>query len=294
MGIFDRPISVYNGVKDVTGIVRTLRVFLNGDRYAQRVQAVRSEQDDQIRRSLKNSLPAATISGVFHPVRGKDNLVSHSGLLCIDIDGKDNPTVSLAEMRRVLSSLPYVAYAALSVGGNGMFAIIPIENPDRHVQHFESLRLEFDQEFGIVLDRACKDTSRLRIMSYDPDAYINEDAEVYKWMEVFETEETPAPQPVYVSRSASDDLQRVMACCNEIERRHIDITVGYSEWSTLGMALTELGEGGRLPFHIISRQSPQYRYSETERKYQNLMKKTYRVGLSTFFYKCRQYGVTYK
>lgn len=295
MGIFDRPISVYNGVKDVKGIVRTLRVFLNGDRYAQRVQAVRSEHDEEMRRSLKNSLPAATISGVFHPVRGKDNLVSHSGLLCIDIDGKDNPTVSLAEIRRVLASLPYVAYAALSVGGNGMFAIIPIENPDRHVQHFESLRLEFDQEFGIVLDRACKDTSRLRIMSYDPDAYINEQAETYTWMEVFETEEVPATPPHYVSRSASDDLQRVMACCNEIERRHIDITGGYMEWSRLGMSLSTLGEAGRYPFHIISRQSPKYRFSDTDKRFTSLLKqKIERISLNTFFFECAKENIRWK
>lgn len=293
MGVFDSKISVYNGVYDKVGIVRSLRVFLDGNRYKERVQAVRTETDEERRRSLKHALPAATISGVFYPTRGKDNLVSHSGLLCIDIDGKDNPAVSLAEIRRVLTSLPYVAYAALSVGGKGMFAIIPVEHPDRHREHLESLFLEFDQEFGIKLDRACKDTSRLRIMSYDPEAYVNEQAETYQWMEVFETEE-PAPVQHYVSPSADEDEKRVMACCNEIERRHIDITGGYIQWSRLGMALSTMGEKGRLPFHIISRQSPQYRYEETEKRFTSLLKQSFRTSLGTFFYECRQYGVTYK
>ena len=178
--VLDVLISVYNGVTDKVGTVTYLSNFLGSKRHIERIEALRAEKDEKRRSAMKKSLPAATVSGVFHPTRRADNLVKHSGFISIDIDGKENPGVSLDDMRTALICRPYVAYAAISVSGNGMFAIIPIARTDNegHGAHFDALKEEFAQ-YGIKLDASCRDTSRLRFLSYDPEAYINENAEQF-------------------------------------------------------------------------------------------------------------------
>ena len=82
-------ITVYRGVKDRIGHLSTLHDFLtNVDVSA--IAELRLCTDTERKRQIKMSLPQATISGVFSPTRSAENLVRHSGLICIDIDRKEN------------------------------------------------------------------------------------------------------------------------------------------------------------------------------------------------------------
>lgn len=288
MSIFDRNISVYNGVTDNGGIVTTLGNFLHSRRHVARILELRAETDVSRQGVIKRSLPMATVSGVFRPTRKIENLIQHSGLICIDIDGKDNPDFSLEEIRRILSSLQYVAYAALSARGKGMYAVIPLACPDRQDAQFASLKKEFLKRFGLVLDN-CGDVSRLRALSYDGSPYVNDGAPVYEGMEEFRV--TP---PAVSLTGEYGDLCKVSRCVDIIEANHIDITSSYEEWFNIGASLASLGERGRYFFHVVSRQNPAYRYAETERKFTQLLKGTRRIGLGTFFYWCGQYGISYR
>ena len=46
---------------------------------------MRESNDPIIRKQIKLSLPQATISGVFAPTRSANNLVTHSGLICVTV-----------------------------------------------------------------------------------------------------------------------------------------------------------------------------------------------------------------
>ena len=146
MSLFDVYISVYDGVTDREGTVAFLRSFLFSKRHVSRILDLRTETDMDRRKAIKLSLPMATISGVFAPTRKVEYLQRHSGFICIDIDGKDNPDMTLADIRKAITSRKDVAYAALSVGGNGMFAIIPLAFPERHGEQFDALKKEFLEE----------------------------------------------------------------------------------------------------------------------------------------------------
>lgn len=292
MSIFDVHISVYNGVTDNVGTVTYLSNFLGSKRHIERILAMRAETDEGRRGAMKKSLPAATVSGVFHPKRGADNLVEHTGFISIDIDGKDNPGKNLEAIRNALICRPYVAYAATSAGGNGMFAIIPLAYPDKHEEQFDALCKDFHDLYGIVLDQKCRDKSRLRFLSYDPNPYINEDASTYRGLIEYKTYHT-APSMT----GASGDLRKVQRCVEVIVQNEIDITDDYNAWISIGAALATLGEEGRNYFHDVSRQHPKYRYNETNKKFTTLMKMSgtgKKANLNTFFYWCSQYGVTYK
>ena len=152
MDIFQTHISVYNGVTDNAGIIMPLGTFLFSKEYKDDILRLRTVFDKDERNALKRSLPQATISGVFSPTRAKNNLSLHSGLICVDIDAKDNPDILDWEtLKQDLSVLPQIAYSALSVSGKGLFLVIPLRYPEKHLQQFRQLQIDF-RKMGIMID----------------------------------------------------------------------------------------------------------------------------------------------
>lgn len=291
--IFNVYVSVYNGVKDTTGTYTLLGNFLSSVRHRDKILRLRSLPDKESRDAIKVSLPLVTVSGVFGYPRSKATLQRHSGFICIDIDGKDNMQFKhIEEVFPLLTSRLEVAYAARSVSGNGYFAIIPLLYPELHELQFAQLCDDY-MKIGIKLDEHCGDVSRLRGVSYDEHPYINEQAEPYSGVYV-QPNFTPKQEPLAPTcQREMDDLKKVERCCSKISEHGIDITGDYESWKSVGMALASLGENGRKYFHICSRQYAKYNYAETERKFTNLLRTTKRVNIGTFFFICRQYGITY-
>lgn len=291
--IFNVYVSVYNGVKDIKGTYTLLSNFLNSVRHRDEILHLRTLPDKESRDAIKVSLPLVTVSGVFGYPRSKATLQQHTGFICIDIDGKDNTQFEhIEDVFPLLSSRPEVAYVARSVSGNGYFAIIPLLYPDLHELQFDQLREDY-KRIGINLDASCRDVCRLRCVSYDEHPYINEQAEPYSGVFVepdFAKEHEPL---VPTSLREMDDLKKVERCCSKISEHGIDITGDYESWKSVGMALASLGENGRKYFHICSRQYAKYNFAETERKFTNLIRTTRSVNIGTFFFICRQYGITY-
>lgn len=289
MSIFDQYISVYNGVTDNVGTYTLLGNFLGSKRHISRILDLRAETDEDRKKAIKLSLPMATVSGWFAPSRKIEHLQRHSGFICIDIDGKDNPEWTTDDMKQMLSLRDDVAYAALSVGGNGVFAILPLALPQRHGEHFDALKQELKVDYGLVLDSSCRDVTRLRALSYDPEPYINENAAQYEEVEVFNSV-LAAPSLTGVI----GDLEKVDRCVAQVLEQKIDLAPDYFQWMRLGAALATLGENGRYYFHKLSSVNPKYKYSDTDRKFSYLLKEPKRIGLGSFFYWCRNGGQTEK
>lgn len=254
---------------------------------------------------LKRSFPCATISGLFQPTRAKANLVHHSGFLCIDIDdhftlrdssGKSHTYhQSLDGITDTLSRLPYILYAAHSVGGRGYYAIIPLDpsvfgpchelTAKDHEWYFDCLKEDFDQ-MGIVIDPACRDVTRLRFASYDSAPIRNAAAIPYAGRANFvsrnerrQQEAEAARREAAAQRSASyhnngdRDYAHVEQCVRELSRLHVNIADDYNDWRTVGFSLAAtFGERGREFFHAISCQSTKYDRSENDKKYDNFLK----------------------
>lgn len=278
-------VSVYRGVRDTVGHTSTLYDFLTNVEYDV-IKELRATNDPEQRKRIKLSLPQATISGVFAPTRSAGNLVRHSGLICVDVDRKDNLHIgnfdSLGE--DVFSRLEQVAFASHSVSGNGYFLIVPLKYPHLHKQQFDSLVRVF-KDMGINIDRACGDVSRLRCQSYDPKQYIN--LRAIPFAGVYRPPK-PVYTPIFSERDADD---KVALLCQEIAHCCIDLTANYDDWTKLGMALASLGESGRQWYHLCSSQNPKYNATECDRKFSQLLRSTHRIGIGTFFYLCKNAGL---
>ena len=289
--IFNRKISWFTSMRDVEPKETTLGEFLAmGAEYREQIERLRSCRNADERKYLKSQLPQATISGVFCGNRKADNLAAHSGLICVDIDAKDNPDVNDFEhlKENVLSRIDEVAYAAHSVGGKGYFVIIPLKYPNQHKRQFAALQKDF-AKLGITMDSACSDVSRLRSLSYDENPFINENAVLYSGID---DEHKRTVQPFRPRYGFADDTdERVYMACMEIKRRHIDMTESYDDWVNIGFSLASLGESGREYFHIVSQQNPKYNARETDRKFDGFLRGNGRIGIGTFFHYCKHYGV---
>lgn len=293
MDIFQTHISVYDGVTDNTGTIMPLGTFLFCKEYKDDILRLRAVFDKEKRNALKRSLPQATISGVFSPTRAKNNLSQHSGLICVDIDAKDNPDILDWEtLKQDLSVLPQIAYCALSVSGKGLFLVIPLCYPEKHLQQFRQLQIDF-RKMGIMIDLACSDITRLRCLSYDEHPIINENATLYEGVYVEKPKHKSFPTCfIYEGENTSAE---VAVCCRKIQQCGIDITASYDDWLKVGCALTTLGENGRSLFHICSQQNAKYNAAKTDKMFTDLLRRNYQqVNIGTFFWMCKQYGITTK
>lgn len=261
------------------------------------------ESGNQEADRIKRGLPAATLSGYFAPKRKEADLQQHSGFICIDIDDHFNRKnaegknvsfpQSLDHVMEILQQIPWVVYAAHSVGGVGYFALIPlgpVETPQTlqtpqtpqtlrtHKWYFECLEEEF-REYGLIIDPACSDVTRLRIISYDPEPYRNPHAVPYMGRHGFigreekkqrEDEARRAAEAAAyrarLNKSSDDVLRDVEACVQQIEQRALDITQNYLTTVKIGMSLYSLGDSGLYLWKRICRfRSADHAHLRTDR-----------------------------
>jgi hypothetical protein len=175
--VLDVECSMFYRVTDTTPKSVNLLQWLKDTTYLPQQNQVRAIADTEKQKEAKVKLmPGITPSGIFSK-RGNSHLLKHTGLIAIDIDKKDNPDVEdFAALRNQLSKIPCVAYAALSVSGNGCWLLIPIAYPERHKEHFEFLEELFRKTLGLIIDDACKDVARLRFYSHDRGGRFNHKA----------------------------------------------------------------------------------------------------------------------
>lgn len=66
-----------------------------------------------------------------------------------------------------------------SISHTGFCTLVKID-PNKHKESFEGLSNYYYQLLKIPIDPACKDISRPRFVSYDPDAYMNPESKIFK------------------------------------------------------------------------------------------------------------------
>ncbi len=299
MNILETPITIFDGVTSTNGRVASLAEFIDDASSHQLIQLIRMTEDKTERIRLKSSLPCATISAICPDGRKADDAFEHNGLICIDIDGQDNPGFeSGAELKAEVCKVAEVAYCSLSASGNGCFAIFRLSHPENHLGHFLALQRLFKSRLGIAIDGQCKDVKRLRFATYDPKPYFNENAESFRIIDaVTKPKHNPTKTTVAMGQrtwneSPETTLDKVARLTEEVVRRGIDLTDGYSKWVEIGMALANLGEPGRQFFHSVSSVYPGYDWAKADTKFTNLLRTTRKVTIATFFHHCEAYGVT--
>jgi hypothetical protein len=280
------PSLKQSGKFTVMGITEYLELVRSGA-YSKQVNAFQNagalSKDQQA--EIKQLIPAVTISGIFKESVKNANLLTHSGLICIDFDAVENPSQLKAE----LSKDPYTFAALLSASGNGLAAIVRIE-ADRHLDAFNGLKTYYFRNYGQLIDASCKNVSRLRFLSVDPALFVNPSSKVFK--EYPKKEAKPKVVNTVLTGNEFDEL------IDRICRGGYDLTAGvYSNYLSIGFALaSEFGEKGREYFHAVAAQNTKYDPAKADRQFTYCLRDTgqSKVTIATFYYYAKEAGVELK
>ena len=270
----------------VMGITEYLTLVRDGA-YLKQITAFQNSgalSKDQ-RAEIKQLIPAVTISGIFKDSVKNANLLTHSGLICIDFDAVENP----AELKAQLSKDPYTFAALLSASGNGLAAIVRIE-AEKHLDAFNGLKTYYLRNYGQLIDQSCKNVSRLRFLSYDPQLYTNPSAKVFK--EYPKKEGKPKVVNTVLTGNEFEEL------IDRICRGGFDLTAGqYNNYLSIGFALaSEFGERGREYFHAVCAQNEKYDPAKADKQFTYCLRDTgqSKVTIATFYYYAKEAGVELK
>lgn len=279
-------ISHYNNILQATGgLLTTVDEFLamvkNGT-WKQQAEEIRAAPDKRSRDELKRLiLPYVTISGKFG-TRRKEDLIKHSGFICIDFDNIEDISATGTK----LAADPYTYALFQSVSGNGLAVIVKISG-SKHLDAFLGLETYYADKYQEYCDRACKDTTRARMVSYDPDTYINKDADTFRaYLPKAETTKKVA-QVI----TGAGDMQYLM---DQISQGSIDLTGGiYHRYMEISFALSaEYGEAGRHYFHFIASFNSKYNERNADRQYDNALKSEGSgIGIATLMYYAKNAGL---
>lgn len=228
----------------------------------------------------KESLPGITTSGTFN-TRSESGLIEHSGIMCIDLDAKDQiVNFDIEEIKKD----NYVHAVHQSLGGFG-YAIFFKINPDKHKESYFGLEKYFLEKYKLIADPAPKNVASLRFVSYDPNLYFNENSKVFKLYPKKEKQK----QNEYYPTTANDfdDIVR------EVTNKGINLCEDYDVWIKFAFALSkEFGQNGRGYFHAFSCPSGKYDYGKTDKMYDIALKRSGSgVGIATVYFHCKNAGI---
>ena len=276
----------------------SVETFLHGvqsGQWRQQVEAVRALSDPCQIKEAKRRVPAVSPSALFNGRRGMAYVQQHSGFINLDLDNKENPGIAEPAARARVYADQFTYAGHVSVSGHGLSIYVQID-PAQHEAAFLQLAAYFLAAWGVHVDPACKDVSRLRFVSYDPAMYLNPEARLFKIRrQRFTPAQRPARQPV--DRAAVQDSGRYFeAVLSQILAAGHDLTGAYDEWLKIGFAIaSEYGEAGRQYFHEISQFHPGYKPAEADRQYcRCLQAGRTGVTISSFFHIAKQAGFTFK
>lgn len=232
------------------------------------VERVRKLKGTQAYKKTKTTLPGVTISAdlksrdVKRPI--EERLKSHTGLICLDIDRKDNPKL---KVDRLIDKDSLAQYVSLS--GEGLKIIYkcePTTEPAKHRRIYDACvqRLE---KIGVKIkvDPIVKSIGSLQYVSYDPNAFYNPKT-------TLTIKPLPPVKRATIIRSAQ--VEGIVAQLEDYVAKlgKKDITSNYEDWLNVLFGLSHtLGDAGRPIMHDLCKNYKGYSVIECDEKYDAIL-----------------------
>ena len=266
----------------VNGLIDNIK----SDVYAERIKQIRSITDKDEKDNLKKKLPAVTVSGRFPSIRKDAEMQEPTYLIAVDIDKIDQHGHDLDTLKSLIACDPYVYALFETVSGNGLCAIVEYKRGSEHRHVYLSLDEYFNSQYGVSIDSACKNESRIRFLCHDPKIHVNTDARTFVPPKLTKQQRTPIKSFI-----ASDDDFRYVA--EQIVSSRIDITGNYQQWRDISFAIADgMGESGRETFHVISQFHNDYDERKTDLQYTRAIHANGSgITRKTFFHYAKQAGL---
>lgn len=236
----------------------------------------------------KLKLRGVTPSGVFS-YRSAKSITQHSGFICIDIDSKDQLRQDYDVIREEIKKDAYTYALHASVSGKGGLVVYFKIVPEKHLEAFLAIEKHFADSYNVFIDKSCKDVSRYRFVSYDPDLYLNKKSRTWK---TYLNKKQVEPKSTYIY--SDNDLTHVF---QQIADKGVDLTNSYDDWFKIGAGLcSKFGEQGRDYFHLVSQNSAKYEGKVVDDLYSILLKRTPDkiATIGTFLWLCKSSGIEIK
>lgn len=156
--------------KDVSFFLDRIREGVSKELVAE----IRTTTDKDKQQELKKRLPVVTFNGYFSN-RSKAGLKKSSGLMVMDFDHvKDLNSSTKLRDELAKDAHVFAAWVSPRFGVKALYRIIEVDN-DLHLKKvFEQVKEKYSK-----MDDSGKDISRACFESYDPDIYVNLNAEIF-------------------------------------------------------------------------------------------------------------------
>jgi len=163
------------------------------------VRGLRIAKDEDVQKLIKGYL-LAFIPGAEVDTKDKDATpeqknIRYSGFMQIDIDLQDNPNMIDADaIRNKLAEIPYIALAAISARGKGVWGLMALAEPERFKEYAEQVYIYFLQARVTIDKTKSKNPTELRYFSPDAGAILKTD---YKSFPLIQQHPKQHPQQTY-------------------------------------------------------------------------------------------------
>lgn len=250
--------SLYNAIK-------------TGRKHKEEIEAVRKidrQANESEYRQAKDNILSFIPSCVCKGKTARE-IKQVNPLIAVDIDEKDNKGLSLEEMRKRVNSLPYVMYSSMSVGGKGMYALLPIkeENKNDFKAVFNALNEDF-KALGLTLDGSCVNVNRERYMSFDDNEYWNTKCEIYTKKLNIPTQVNGHPTRVEINANkplTQREYNKVRDMVEDIKANKLVLSKNHTDTLMIANCIANIwGEEGRELLHIIRSQREGYDEFKTD------------------------------
>ena len=309
MSFFNPPIT--NKVPSRTATLGEVAGEVRSLFWAPQTQHLRAISDKSAARSYKGgNFAYVTPAGVFSYCNDQ-SMVSHSGLLCVDLDHlKDVEGTKQLLIKDAHFSTPF-AFRSPSGDGLKWFLRIDLTKCD-HQTWFQAVRnyllATYKDLTGENVDAHVGNLSRACFLCYDPDAYLNLDSKEPQLP--FNPKEW-AGKPANVRKSAAsvntqpsacqplssvEELAKAKAVAYALMRRGASIAESYGDYVKLGFSLANgLGSEGQHLYHLLCSHSAKYNSEDCEAKWNECLSKSDgRTTIATFYHMAKMAGVELK
>jgi len=285
-------VSFYKNISDTTSKeVVTIQAFLKdckSGKYKNEIENLRAAETKDLQRDLKKQLPNITASGIFSK-RLDSGLITHSGLIQIDIDGADNENLDPVKAKEQLIKDNHTFAAFISPTGTGVKLLVQISPKDEKVV-YGHLKSFYSEKYKLTIDSSCSNVSRAMFISYDADLYYNPKSEIFTFDQaITKTLQKTAVNGLQLNNKAKE----VELLIQKIEASKSDITGNYDQWLKIGFAIaSEFQESGEGYFHQVSRFSPSYSADNCTKQFKECCKKRKQgIGINTLFSIAKDYNI---
>ena len=237
-----------------------------------KIRSIDRSKDEIAYKQAKSKVLTYTPSCLCQGETAKE--VAHvNNLIAIDLDEKDNENITIEEMRKRVNSLPYIMYSSISVGGKGMYALLPISENNKN--DFKGVFKALEEDFiklGLKLDNSCVNVNRERYMSVDDNEFWNTKCEIYDKKLNIPTQVHTHPSKVGENATnkplTEREFSKVRDMVEDIKANKLQLTKNHTDTLMLANCIANVwGEEGRTLLHIIRSQREGYDEYKTDENY---------------------------